>query len=365
MTTMSVVEKWETEQLYPDGIKFFNSVIKEIKQAKKIVLIETHIFDTKRLGRLVYEALLRAAKRGVKIFLIIDGFGSPDFKAEWKRKLMFHGAKIKVFNPLPWVTFNLNNLVQLNNRLHKKSCIIDNNIAYLGSYNIDSEQVIGDKSWKDIGIRVTGKPIKNIINSFWNVWALREKKVKKLPIKSSYGSLVKSNYNDELRIKNFKALINRIKSAKKNISIVTPYFVPNVELLEALKLAARKGVKVDIILPKNSDIHLFPLVNAISCKSLIGKNLNIYEFGPKILHAKITMIDSWFMVGSSNMNMRTIKHDLELDILPTHENTKQEIRNYIKELKNDSEFLDYEALLDRFSFKKYLLPVLKQITYWL
>lgn len=219
----------------------------------------------------------------------------------------------------------MNFLGKLNRRNHRKSCLIDRKIAYVGGMNISSVQLkeySGDKAWRDTSVRVTGPEITSLVYAFEKAWGsarvlFRSGYNWKVP-KRRVLSLVRLNDTARRRRSYHRELIDRILMAEKTIWITNPYFVPTFFMIRALRLAAWSGVDVQILLPRKNDIFFMKWVNRAFYRVLLKAGVQIFEYQPSTLHAKVIIIDHLAFLGSSNRNQRSLIHDLEVDLILTH-----------------------------------------------
>lgn len=333
--------KWTRERIFLDADQFYDHLVTEIRHARKSIDLETFTFLPDDLGEKILSKLIFACNRGVRVRLLLDGWGSSEFTEKMIERLEHAGATIRFFNPLPWKkrTFGkLNPLTALrliNNRNHRKTCIIDDEIAYIGSINIEashSRQFGGEDAWKDCGLRVEGDQINHIKNAFLRSFNKSDHLVNLISPKEFRNSLVKWNCDGNLRSLKSNEVLERINNAKKRIWLTSPYLIPTKEIIEALAYAAKKGIDVKVLIPSKNDLKLFPYFNAISAEEMTKKGISIFFYNSKFIHAKIKIIDDWYTIGSTNLNQRSYFHDLELDVVVTHRSNQKYL---LKQFKND------------------------------
>lgn len=321
-----------TETILTDD-HFFTALLADIRAAKQSILLETYIYANDKIGREVSTALCDAARRKVTVSVLIDGFGSMWWGGELAEQLEKAGVKIRIYHPLPWYLshwkyasrlprrykgkfFHL--ITHINARNHRKLCIIDNDIVYIGSANISDVHLSKNKNgqnWRDTTVRLLHVNPQTLINSFNRAWGrISVKSVLRNTLRKSPVDLV-FRLNDTVRQRRayYKKLSKEISSAKERIWITNAYFNPNNKILNLLANAARRGVDVRMILPYQSDIFATSLLSRTYYSALLKDGVAIFEYLPRVLHAKILIIDDCFYVGSSNLNYRSLHHDLELD----------------------------------------------------
>ena len=306
------------ETVYIDGDLFFDSLKNSIASAKDFIHLETYIFEQDQTGLTILTLLANAVQRGVRVQLLLDGLGSASWTftdaSLWREK----GIELKFFHALPWqkhpssiwklLTLKKITLgfFKLNRRNHRKICLIDDNLVFVSSMNISDRHlpsIRGDLAWRDVGVRIQNIRNTNINNYFsdaadtWNFsqqhYGQRWRKISKL-----------KKYE-------YKSLLQHITHAKNKIWITNPYFVPDFRLTRAICKSARNGVDVKILLPNRSDIFGLKFATESFYHALLAFKVEIYEFRPTMLHAKILIVDDWVSVGSFNLDFRSIFYNLE------------------------------------------------------
>lgn len=333
MTTNTSSSK---ETIFFDGEKYYQALQHDIATAKKTIDLETYIFQSDRdsLGKKIIDSLILAAQRGVNIRILVDGAGSASWGGQLTKQLEKAGVKTRVFHPIPWRLWHWSRSVirlpflikliyfifKINTRNHRKVCIIDKKIVYVGSANIsichlNKEQ--GGENWRDTVVRLLHANITDLQQAFNAAW-------KHVPIQGRIHGMFKhiADTNPRFRLNNtrhrrrvlHKNLLQRLAECKKRVWITNAYFVPDNFLLKKLNDLARSGIDVRILLPQKSDIFIMPWASYAFYESLLKSGVRIFEYLPSILHAKTLILDDWFIVGSSNMNHRSLLHDLEVDV---------------------------------------------------
>ncbi len=353
---------WDTENIFHRANEFYNAVLEDISHARESIDLEVYIFNHDALGQRFMEALKEAAKRKVIVRVIADGFGAAEWASRYIPGLLNAGVDVRVFRPMPWFFLRtatsrvppLNRIVRLlvsmNRRNHRKLWIIDGCIAYVGSLNISAdhlEKAEGGGSWRDTGIRVEGSAVAELIWGFEKAWSAswrfggrRSFFNRRLSAfrPDNQSGLVRLNDRLKSRRWLFRNLLHRISFSKTRIWITNPYFIPSRRLVLRLCLAARRGVDVRILVPRRPDHKLVHWVTSAFFKRLLRARVRIFEYLPSVLHAKLVQIDDWAIVGSSNLNHRSLLHDLEVDLVVTHEESKASLeRQFLLDLTQSEE----------------------------
>lgn len=195
--------------------------------------------------------------------------------------------------------------------------------------------------WRETGVRLTGAPVRLLQDIFEDTWGWVEDRASLYTRPDSFRLQARILQSPEVRCNQFyqlrrhlKAdLCRRIESARDKVWLATPYFVPTLGLLSQLMRAANRGIDVRILLPYRSDVPFLRWFASQYYRLLLGAGAKLYEFQPQVLHAKAAIIDSWAMLGSSNLNRRSSFHDLELDIVLRTEAAISELEDqFVKDI---------------------------------
>jgi cardiolipin synthase len=309
---------FEKITLVHSGVDYFSRLERIILESKSEIHIQTYIFDYDSTGKKIIEALKKAASRKVKINILIDGFGSLSFPTEIMNELKKEGIDIRIFSPF----FSVNSLY-IGRRLHHKIVVIDAKTALIGGINIADKYHGTEKTapWLDYAVEINDENIAESVQKLCRDIYFKNRIIRRKEIKSVFetsgGTTIKVLQNDWLKRKNeiFKAYINKIHNAEKEIVILSSYFLPGKRLTNALKKASRKGVKVKLILSGISDV---PLARKASCylyAKLLRYNIELFEWKKSVLHGKIAVIDTnWTTIGSFNLNNLSSYASIEMNV---------------------------------------------------
>lgn len=342
------------EKIYQDADSYFIDLIRDIHNTRNSVDLETYIFHYDEVGDKVIAALAEASARGVKVRLLIDGVGLPLLSNSLLKRLEQTRVRFRLYHPIPWFFWHWKYaledhpllfkvyrfLLGLNHRNHRKVCIIDHQIAWIGSFNISSVHLAkaqGGEGWRDTAVRFQNVDTAPLAQAFNLAW---EQNIIKRFIHPRYRNkpLFRLNYTRRQRRRLLKDLLRKIAHCKRRVWITNAYFVPGKRLLKALNQAALRGIDVRIILPSRSDIFFMPWTSSIFYRNLLKRGVKIYEYLPGILHAKTLVVDDWMTVGSSNLNYRSLLHDLEIDAVINHGESKQILeRQFLEDMRQSAE----------------------------
>lgn len=305
--------KGNTFELITDDAEAYYRMLKEIDHAKQSIDICTYVFQFDKTTIEIINALTKKAKEGVKIRLLMDLVGSFGASINQKgfKALKEAGGEVAFFTPILKRPFQ--NYINLRN--HRKIYLFDNSTLLSGGMNLSNEYMgesDGSKRWEDLLYCLKGPSVHHFYHIFQNDWGYATKEEKTdFKIEDTYEGesivqVVPSGPDiptDAL----YEALLNAIYNAKERIWIVTPYFVPDENMIQALVIAHHKGVDVKLITPKNSDHLLADLARSPYMRELdeIGAEVVLYE--GEMLHAKAILFDDLGgMVGSVNLDNRSL-----------------------------------------------------------
>ncbi len=314
--------------LYFTPSSYFDTLLSDIKQAQSSIILETYIFRFDEVGRRFVRALQEVCAKGVKVRLLIDGVGSYLDTRRLVEALESEHCSIRIFHPLPWdfrayrnalsagqhYSAMLYHIASINRRDHRKLCIIDQQIAWLGSFNITAHHYNRKPGqalniWHDSGLRTTGRMVATLIHNFEQVWQRkgesRTERTRQFLAVSSIGS----------RRRHSHEIVELLQTAKSRIYITNAYFNPSKRLLKTLKLAAEKQLSVKLIVPGRSDIFFFPSLSRTYYADLLSAGIRVFEYKNQVLHSKTMLIDDALLIGSTNLNFRSFMHDMEIDAL--------------------------------------------------
>lgn len=348
-------------KLFIDGNDFFKSMIKDLKQAKNSINMEYYIFRYDDLGKEIVDILVKKVKEGVEVNIIIDEAGGADRKMI--KFMRNNGINVEIFFPSHFTFLKIANL-RANYRDHRKLCLIDSKLGYIGGFNIGLEYLSKGKlgHWRDTGVRVFGEAIIELEKEFYFSLGIAKKEaVKYFPKKyqfeqeafqeiikakgkySGYAQVVSSgpNYQFKTMRDNFLKII---LEAKNYIYIQTPYFVPDDTILEALKISAMSGVKIKIMIPDKPDHFFIYWVNQYFVGELLDLGVTVYRYHKGFLHSKMVLADDEIVsVGTANFDNRSFFQNFEININIYEKDIAEKFRDIFDEdIKTSSKLLRSE-----------------------
>ncbi len=308
-------------EIFNDGNAKFESLIEDLEKATDHIHIQYYIFRLDNLGKRIREVLTRKAKEGVEVRLLFDDMGSRRVYKRHFQQLIRYGGSVEAFFPsiLPLIN------TRLNYRNHRKIVVIDGRIGYIGGFNVGDEYLGKAKKfgyWRDTHLRIEGSAVHPIQTRFlldWNQAAEQEveyadKYFPEIPLKGDVSMQIVSSGPDSEWEQIKDGYLKMIFRAKKYIYIQTPYFIPDVSFLDALRIACLSGVDVRIMIPNKPD-HIFVYWATYSnVGHLLKAGAKIYIYDNGFLHAKQIVIDDEVAtVGTANIDVRSFKLNFEVN----------------------------------------------------
>ncbi len=296
------------------GREIFPAMLAAIATAQEAVCLETYTWSAGSLAERFRQALLDARQRGAGVRVLVDALGSIGLPAAFWKPLRAAGGEVRLFNPL---TLN-----RLGIRDHRKLLVCDQRVAFIGGCNIASEYE-GDgvtRGWCEVGLRVEGALAAQLAASFEEMFVradfqhkrfmrLRKSAARKTVLASNQQLLLSGPGRGRSPIK--RALRRDLVEAR-NVQIMAAYFLPPWRLRRQILGVARRGGRVKLILAGKSDV----LVSQLAGQSLYGRflkaGIELYEYQPQILHAKLIVIDAVVYAGSANLDQRSLNINYEL-----------------------------------------------------
>lgn len=308
-------------KIFIDGKEKFKELLSDIQKAEYSIHMMYFIFQNDTLGKCIIKALTEKAREGVEVRLLLDAMGSKKITHNVLREFHQAGGKVAYFFPSKIKIFNL----KLNYRNHRKLVIIDGKTGYIGGFNVGNEY-LGEKKkigyWRDTHIKVSGSAVYDMQIRFILDW--RSASTEDLDISLGYynepqlsghsGMQIVSSGPDSTHQQIKLGYLKLISSAKKNVYIQTPYFVPDDSILEALKVACLSGLDVKIMIPCRPD-HAFVYWATYSyIGELLGAGAKVYIYENGFLHSKMICIDGKVSsIGTANFDIRSFSLNFEVN----------------------------------------------------
>ncbi len=308
--------------LLKSGREYFAALAQAIEQAEHEILLETYIFADDQTGQFIANLLCDAARRGVRVHVMVDGFGSREWLSQLRPPFAASGVNFLVYRPeLRGFSFSRSRL----RRLHRKLSCFDGRLAFVGGINIIDDlheamesTTIGDEPLQprfDYAAHIRGPLIKSIHTSMAKLWEtvswaqFKHNKFALRPIKIEHDRVgpvaamlaLRDNIRHRRTIE--ASYLHAIAHAQSSILLANAYFLPGRRFRRALRDAARRGVQVRLLLQGRLEYALLHYATQSLYDELLREGIQIYEYQPGYLHAKVGVVDNhWSTVGSSNID---------------------------------------------------------------
>jgi len=328
-------------RIFYDGREKFEALFADIRAAKREINLQYYIIRGDALGKRLRDELLRKAQEGVKIRILYDEVGSKRLPRSFFRSLEECGAEVAVFFPSHLRLVNF----RINNRNHRKLCVIDGEIAYLGGFNVGDEYLGLSKkfgNWRDTHLRIQGGAVRQILGRFLLDWgeATRHRPGLEPPVNQAgetgqerFGSrggtsavqvIASGPHSQTEHIKNM--YIKLIATAKTSVFVQTPYFIPDASFMDACKIALLAGVDLRIMIPDKPDHPFVYWATWAYAGELLSFGARILLYKKGFLHAKTIVADREVAsVGTANIDMRSFKLNFEVNALIYDQNIAGEL----------------------------------------
>jgi len=337
------------------GAELFPAMSAAIAGARHEVWVATYIFNDDGAALALADAMVAAARRGVRVRVVVDGFGSKSALAVLRERLGNGGVALAVFRPIDrwWRWLQPGQL----RRLHHKLCIVDRDVAFVGGINLIDDRLDPNHGWSDserldYAVRVRGAvaaSIEQTARALWlRAWFGRDVRDEVLAIARSAepvaharrliarlrltprDSLLAEAAHDTTPMRcafvvrdNFRrrrdierAYIEAIRGARERFDLVSPYFYPGRVFRRVLRDAARRGVRVRLLLQGKVDYAIAGLAAQVLYEELLSYGVRVFEYTPSFLHAKMALADDeWATIGSSNIDPLSLLLNLEANLI--------------------------------------------------
>lgn len=309
--------------LFTDGNEFFNELLTCLDNAKKCINIEFYIFKNDDIGTKILKILDEKAKSGVEVRLLYDSVGSKSLNKRSLNDFIKHGGKVGEFFPSWLRIINLN----MNFRNHRKIVVIDNEIGFIGGFNVGDEYLGKNPRfgyWRDTHIKFTGSSVKDLNLRFFSDWryATKENVDYLYDLKNDSENLgntgmqiVSSGPNITNKYEIKLGYLKMIQKAKKYIYIQSPYLIIDNSISDSLKMASLSGVDVKVMIPGKGDHPFVYWANLSYAGELLSSGVKVYHYDKNaFLHAKAVVIDDEICsTGTANMDTRSFELNFEVN----------------------------------------------------
>ncbi len=334
--------------LLENGEEFFPAVFDAIRHAEREVLLETFIWFDDKVGRELQAVLIEAARRGVHVDVTMDDYGSPDLSDEFMSELVTAGVRVHIFDRGPRI---FGRRIQMLRRLHRKLVVVDERVAFVGGINYSADHLddFGPEAKQDYAVEAHG-PIVHEIHRFihqqlapviWRPrwWPQRRRRADREAPAEAEGSaeaiLVTRDNNEHVNDieRHYRVAL---RAARHEVIIANAYFFPGYRLIKEMRRAARRGVKVMLVLQGQPDMPIVKFGASLLYDTLLAAGVRIYEYCRRPLHGKIAVVDNvWATVGSSNLDPLSLALNLEANLVIRDRDFSREVRQSLEALIRD------------------------------
>lgn len=304
-------------RLLKNGTEAFPAMFGSIDRARSCVALEMYIISDDGTGQELLERLVRAAKRGVQVMVLIDSWGSWELQDSFWDGLRAAGGQVRWFHPMS------KGLMPFRN--HRKMLLVDNVMVFIGGMNIADEYYHGSElagPWRDNMIEITGEEVARLRRSFLRMWRKadrplrrqflnlrRERLMQKVPdVKVHF---LESGPEDPLRpVRRIYRLV--IQNAETSIDLAVSYFYPHGRMMRVLKRAVKRGVRVRLLFPQKTDVPMTQWAARGLYGRMLRAGVEVWEYKPSMMHAKLAIADDMLIAGSANLDIRSGMINFEL-----------------------------------------------------
>ena len=348
----------EVDILFNGEVKF-ERLLEDLKNAKNHIHIEYYIIKDDTIGTKLLDVICEKAKQGVEVKMSYDDVGSK-LSSRMKQKLDESGVMHFPFMPVLFSSLT----GKSNYRNHRKIVVIDGELGYIGGINISDNYVNTEDSelyWRDTHLRIYGEAVKVLQFHFLTTWdfvtddsiEIKESYFPETTCEKDVAIQIAASGPDTDWANIMEAILTAINNAEKYIYITTPYFIPNDQVVTALQIAAKIGVDVKLIIPKDSDSWVAEHATNSFLDPLLDAGVEVYRYCKGFVHAKTMVVDDVFTtIGTCNLDNRSFNINFEINaLIYDTEESKTMKAQFLKDIE-DCEIIDQERWQKRSKFVK-------------
>jgi cardiolipin synthase len=308
-------------RLVRSGRDYFDTLKQMIRSATQSIHLQVYIFIADETGHMIADELVAAAKRGIDIYVLADGYASKDLPKEFILRLREAGIRFRFFEPLLKSEY-----FYLGRRLHHKVVVVDGHCGLVGGINISNNynDLEEQPSWLDFALYAEGEAAHELLKVCIGLWLKPTLRIKKKTLMHEIPQeppaeecLVRIRRNDWVKRKNqiSRSYVEMLQSAGSHIIIMSSYFLPGSIIRHNLSRAAKRGIKISVIVTSESDVRISKHAERYMYRWLLKRRIRIFEYTKNILHAKLATCDQKFAtIGSYNVNDISAYASVELNL---------------------------------------------------
>ena len=342
-----------------NGDQAFPRMLSCLEEAQHSIALCSYIFDNDSWGKRFQAALSDARQRGVEVRILIDGVGArytfPPITWGMRRAGLNAAEFMKTLLPWRFQYFNLRN--------HRKILVIDGRIGFTGGINIRDGNYLGDNPShpvQDLHFQIEGPVVAELQHAFAEDWTFTTKEVLKgenwYPYLKPQGEGVARGISDgpdedfdKLRM----VILAALATAQASIRIITPYFLPDADLVSALRIAALRGVDIEILLPASSNLRMVKWASDAGLEELLREGCRIFLTSPPFDHSKVVLVDqAWVLLGSANWDSRSLALNFEFNVECYDSNLSQAMEVIFQEKKSTARQLSLQEVISKNPIQK-------------
>ena len=356
-------------EVYAEGYDFFAALLKEIRKAKRHIHLVTYIFDDDALGRLVADSLIDMARRGVTVRVIYDDVGCWKVKDRFFARMRAEGVQVHAFMPVRFPALTS----KVNYRNHRKICVVDGKVGFVGGMNIALRYIKGEKKryWRDTHLRIEGGAVCGLQTAFLTDWFFVDQKLvadescypkisplgKNLCLTQIVTSDPTSQWPELMQ-----GFVRILLEAKKYVYIETPYFLPTEPVTFALRASALAGVDVRVVVPRKGDSKMVTWASRSFLEDVIDAGVKFYLYQKGFNHSKLLVCDdNLCSCGSANIDFRSFENNFEANAFIYDKKTVATVKKVFDDDLAHSVMLDMNRFRRRPFFERLWESLLRVI----
>jgi cardiolipin synthase len=357
-------------KLIRGGREYFTLLPKLIGLAQRTIHLQVYIFEDDETGRMVGAALIDAAKRGVRVYLLCDGYASKELSPGFIKELHSAGVNFRFYEPLL-----KSEHFYFGRRMHQKVLVVDGHYGLVGGINISNRynDIDDDPAWMDWAIFMEGPICGSLQKICINLWAKpgqiamkrsMQHELREIPVNGN--SPLRIRRNDWVKSKNqiSRSYIDMFRQATSNVIIMSGYFLPGTIIRHHMSRATKRGIDIRVIVAGKSDVKLAKHAERYMYRWLLKRDIKLFEYNKSVLHGKMATRDQkWVTIGSYNVNDISAYASVELNIDVNDPEFATNVQQQLEDImKTDCVQITEEAYNKKYNF---FLRFIQYCSYWL
>lgn len=342
-------------EIYENGHDFFPALLNAIAQAKNHIHLVVYIFENDALGTLVSDALIDKALQGVEVRVIYDYVGCWHVPSEFYERMREAGIDVHAFMPVKFPAFTS----KVNYRNHRKLCVIDGEVGFIGGMNIATRYVKGKNStpWRDTHMRIIGSAVYGIQTAFLVDWYFVDRSLVSGPAYYPENTfMINNNCLAQIVTSNptsqwpeiMHGYVRILMEAKKYVYIETPYFLPTDPVLFAIRTSVLAGVDVRLVVPEHSDTRMVEWAGRSFIREALDAGVKVYLYKEGFNHSKLLVCDDTLCsCGSTNVDFRSFENNFEANVFVYDSDIVARMKAIIERDMERSQLIDAKSYRSR------------------